>query len=109
MKKGAFNAEFWLALGYSHEKLGEYSEAIDSYMHGITLAPERADGYLSCAKAYMSMEDFEQALKSCDVGLKYAKEHTDEPWAKKLTRQLEAGKAKISQEYTKSEYGTFYS
>lgn len=109
MKKQALSADFWLKLGLRHEKHGDYKEAIDSYVHGITLAPERADGYLCCAKAYMSMEDFEQALQSCDVGLRYATEHKLEPWAKTLTKQLEACKAKVNQEYTRSEYGTFSS
>lgn len=109
MKKDTLKADFWLKLGLSYEKHGNYKEAIDSYVHGITLAPERSDGYLYCAKAYMDMEDFEQAFLSCDAGLCYAKEHAFEPWAKKLTKELEACKAKVSQEYAKSEYGTFSS
>lgn len=113
MKKKAFrqelNSQFWLNNGFNHEQLGEHQAAIESYMQGITLAPERPDGYLLCAKAYMSMEDFDEALKACDVGITYAQEHTQAPWANKLIAELEAGKTQISQEFTKSEYGTFSS
>ena len=109
MKKEVFNPEFWLNVGLSHEQLGEYTEAINSYIEGITLAPERADGYLMCAKAYMSLEDFDQALKTCDVGITYAEDHRDAPWANRLKKDLEAGKTQVAKRYTQSEYGTFSS
>lgn len=109
MKKEAFKPEFWLNLGYSYSEIGEYQAAIDSYMRGISLAPERADGYLSCANAYMHMQDFEQALKACDVGIQFAKEHKSKPWAKMLARELEEAKGRIDKEYAKSKYGTFSS
>lgn len=103
------NARFWLKMGLDYEKHGAYQQAIDSYAHIIALAPEHFDGYLNLAHAYMGLEDYEQAIESCNLGLRYAKEHKSEPWAKKLTKELEACKIKVSQEYTQSEYGTFCS
>ncbi len=109
MKKKPYKPEFWLNLGYSYSEIGEYQAAIDSYMRGIKIAPERADGYLSCANAYMHMQDFEQALKACDVGIEFAGQHNSESWAAMLTRELEEAKSRIDKEYAKSKYGTFSS
>ena len=100
---------YWLDLGFCHAKLGEYEQAIEAYCHAIELDPESADGYLSCASAYIKMQDFEQAQNTCDVGLKYAQNHLNEPWAKELQELLEEAKIQIEDLYNKSKYGTFSS
>ncbi len=100
-------AEFWLDLGYTYSMLGQYQPAIEAYAHGIELAPDRADGYLSCAGTYVRMEDFEQAQKTCDVGLTYAKGHSKE--SQELKTMLEEAKRQIEDLYIKSKYGTFSS
>ncbi len=109
MKKEAFNRDFWLNLGFSYNHIGEYEAAIKAYAHGIKLAPEKADGYLSCASAYVCIEDFEQAQRTCDIGIRYAEAHMKEPWAKKLKKMLQEGRSHIDELYTKSKYGTFAS
>jgi len=106
MKK---HATYWLELAYCYTKLGKYQDAIEAYIQAIHLAPREAAGYLACSDCYILMEDFEQAEKTCDVGLALAHKHKNEPWAKKLQKALDKGKKEIEEHFSKSKYGTFTS
>ncbi len=106
MKK---NHTFWLELGNCYTKLGKFEEAIEAFIQAIELAPKKAEGYLACAKCYMLTEDFEQAIKTCDVGLNFAQKHKAESWAKGLHARLVLGKQQIDELYAESQYGTFTS
>lgn len=105
VKKRVFGPQFWINLGSSYAKIGEYQAAIDSFARAIDETPQNPDGYLSCAAAYMELEDFEEAISTCDVGIQYAQKHK----AKKLHKLLQEEKSRIEKEYQKSKYGTFSS
>ncbi|MBS0634228.1 MAG: tetratricopeptide repeat protein [Verrucomicrobia bacterium] len=101
--------KLWLNLGKSYIKIGEYQAAIEASARGMKEEPKQPDYYLLCARAYMKLEDFEQAENSCDIGIQYAQAHIGEAWAKKLRKELMAEKSHIENEYQKSKYGTFSS
>ena len=105
MDKSLYTPVFWLNLGAHFIQIGEYQASLDYCLRGIHLAPERADGYLLCAKAYEHMEDFDQALKACDMGVDFGKAHDDAH----LVKALEEAKVHITSDFEQSKYGTFSS
>jgi predicted Zn-dependent protease len=103
--KTLYTPVFWLNLGAHFIQIGEYQASLDYCLRGIHLAPEKADGYLLCAKAYEQMEDFDQALKACDMGVDFGKTHDDTH----LIKELEEAKTRITSDFEQSKYGTFSS
>ena len=51
------------------------------------------------------MEDFDQALKACDMGVDFGKAHDDAH----LVKALEEAKVHITSDFEQSKYGTFSS
>lgn len=89
---------FWLTLGDTYDKIGQYEAAISAYKQAVELAPERANCYLQLARCFMHIQDYEQAISTCELGLKATQQEL-----------LGAEKSRIEKEYIESKYGTFSS
>ena len=105
MDKTPYTPVFWLNLGAHFIQIGEYQASLDYSLRGIHRAPDKAYGYLVFAKAYSHMEDFDQALKACDIGVDFGKAHDDAH----LIKELEEAKKRITSDFEQSKYGTFSS
>lgn len=101
--------EAWLALGYAYAECKQQDAAIQACAHAVDLMPNKPDAYLTFARVFIEMQDFEQAKKVCEVGLSYASEHAKEAWAKELITYLEEGKRQIDVLFQKSQYQSYSS
>lgn len=101
--------EAWLGLGYCYAQCKEPNAAIQACCQAVDIMPTKPDAYLTFARVCIEMQDFEQAKKICDVGIAYAKEHHDLPWAKELIDYMEEAKRQTDVLFQKSQYQSFSS
>ena len=101
--------EAWLGLGYSYAQCKEMNGAIQAFTCAIELMPQRADPYLTFARIYVELQDYDEALKVCDIGLQRAKENRPEPWAEELGSMMEEAKRQITDMYQNTEYQSYSS
>lgn len=88
--------EMWLNYGYTALQRGEHVLALEANGRAYLLDPTKPDAYLAAASVYLRQQDFEHALKACDLGISHSQENPHEPWAQELAQQLEEGKRQIA-------------
>lgn len=101
--------ESWLGLGFSYAECGDAEAAIQACAHAVDLMPEKPDAYLTFARVFIDIQDFDQAQKVCDIAISYAKENSDAPWAKELIEYMEEAKRQIDTLFQKSQSQTYSS
>lgn len=82
----------WLNFGYTASCLGDYLGAIEAYGAAYTLDPTKSDSYLQAAEAYKKLDNPELANDAYALGIEYAHEHDDAPWANSLREALVSAK-----------------
>ena len=78
----------WLNFGYVASRLGDYLGAIEAYGAAYTLDPTKSDSYLYAAEAYKLLDNPELVNDAYTLGIDYANEHADAPWATSLRETL---------------------
>jgi len=101
--------EAWLGLGYSYARCNDMNGAIQAFTCAIELMNQKAQPYLTFARVYIEAQDFEQALKVCDIGLNHALKNRPEPWAEELGSMMEEAKGQIMQMVKNTEYQSYSS
>lgn len=89
-------SECWLGLGLAYGQCKETEGAIHSFLRAIALSPHRADGYVAFARLFTAIDDIPRALRVCDIGMSFVKEHEKQPWAQELGKVLKETKQEIS-------------
>lgn len=93
----------WLGLGYSYAECKMQDAAIEACKRAVELMPDSPDSYLTFARVFINMQDFEQAKKVCEGGIEHATLNKDSPWAKELIEYMEEAKRQIDQLFQKSQ------
>lgn len=90
-------SEFWLGLGYAYGKCEELEGALRAYVRVLELSPHRLEGYLGFAQLFTTLQDYANARKVCDMGLKFAAANKEESWAAELSDRLKKTKQQINE------------
>lgn len=67
---------FWHLQGEALANLGRYHEALGSFDHALSLAPERTESLVSQAVCYVHLQQYAEALTRCDRALVLAPHHS---------------------------------
>ena len=94
--------EFWVSLGMTFSKLGDYDNAIENFLYALELDPTSQDAYLGCIHAYVQTNNVDEADKLCDHGIELAKVNTDQVWAGDLETVLTNVKTVIKTNFSGS-------
>lgn len=79
---------FWLGLGISHDALGNFPEAVNSFLRAACLNPKCVEAYEGVIRGLVQQNLHNEALNVCDDGLAFAEANRGQAWAQLMQEHL---------------------